>query len=181
MVKKVLTGAIVGLAGLGLLWVAGCAGGGKKVIECEYPYAKEAIGVKLTAERDLNSFNNQAHTVVVVFYELSDPNIFEQMLETSDGVSRLLEGKSFDASVLSRRTIVMQPGDSKDLLMDRVQGTRYLGVVAGFYNQQAQGFHRLYPVPVRKTHSLFGAEKGCFGEPLNVTLKLGSDGFVGGE
>lgn len=181
MGKRALCGWTVTLAAVALLGLAGCGGSRKNVIDCQFMYEKEAITVSLTATADLNRFNNQPHTVVVVFYQLSDPNIFNQMLESADGVGRLLEGKSFDASVLSRRTIVVQPSDVKELRLDRVEGTRYLGVIAGFYEQQPEGFYRLFPVPTRKTHSLFGAEKDCFAEPLAVKLTLGSDGFVRGE
>lgn len=168
------------LAGLLLsLGLGACAGRAPVRVECDFGYQKDAIVFELSALPELNRFNNQAHTVVVVFHLLSDPHTFHQSLESAAGIGRLLEGKRFDPSVLSARQIVIQPGESKSLVMDRVQGTRYVGVVGGFYNQQAQNFSRLYPVPTKKLHSLFGAEKGCLTEVLSVRLPLGSDGFGG--
>lgn len=159
--------------------VTGCGGGAAVRVDCDYGYAKDALSFRLAASPDLNLYNNQPHTVVLVFYSLSDPNSFNQLLESSDGIGRLLEGKRFDASALSPRQIVVQPGETKELVMDRVQGTRYVGVVGGFYNQQAQSFSRLYTVPTKKLTTLFGKEKACVTEPLAVELELGSDGFVG--
>jgi len=157
------------------------ARGGRPVVrvECDYGYQKDAIVFDLVASPDLNRFNGQAHTVVLTFHALSDPNSFNQQLESSEGIGRLLEGKRFDGSDLSTRQIVIQPGEAKQLVMDRVQGTRYVGVVAGFYNQQAQNFSRLYPIPTSKITSLFGKEKGCLTGVLTVRLELGSDGFLG--
>ncbi|MBE0617854.1 MAG: type VI secretion system lipoprotein TssJ [Proteobacteria bacterium] len=155
-----------------------CAGSAPVRVECDYGYQKDAIAFDLVASPDLNRFNNQAHTVILVFYALSDPNSFNQLLESSEGLGRLLEGKRFDPSALSTRQIVVQPGENKQLVMDRVQGTRYVGVVGGFYNQQAQAFSRLYSIPTNKIVSVFGAEKGCVTEALSVSLELGSDGFV---
>jgi len=170
------------LAGLVLsVGLGACAGRGPVRVDCDYGYQKDAIVIDLEASPDLNRFNNQAHTVVLVFHALSDPNSFNQLLESSEGIGRLLEGKRFDPSALSTRQIVVQPGESKQLVMDRVQGTRYVGVVAGFYNQQAQSFSRLYPIPTKKLVSMFGAEKGCVTEPLSVRVPLGSDGFVGSD
>lgn len=164
-----------------LAWVAGCGGKPAYKAPCQYTYEQEAVAVNLAAAPDLNSTNNQPHTVLVLLYQLADPNMFKQLLETQEGVGRLLEGKAFDGSVVSRRQLVVQPGEVKPVKMDRVQGARYLGVVAGFYNQQAQNFSRLYPIPTRIERSLFGKEKSCYSLPLEIALRLGSDGFVGSE
>jgi len=171
-------GAAVLVALLGIAWLSACAGRAVKV-DCEYGYAKDAVVFDLAASPDLNRFNNQAHTVVLVFHALSDPNAFNQLLESAEGVGRLLEGKRFDPSSLSTRQIVIQPGEARQFVMDRVQGTRYIAVVAGFYAQQANNFSRLFPIPTRKVRSLLGAEKGCLTEVLSARLELGSDGFVG--
>lgn len=163
---------------LAMMGAPGCGGGTAVRVDCDYGYEKDALSFRLSASPDLNLYNNQPHTVVLVFYALSDPNSFNQLLESSDGIGRLLEGKRFDASALSPRQIVVQPGEQKELVMDRVQGTRYVGVVGGFYNQQAQNFSRLFTVPTKKLTTLFGKEKACVTEPLAVELVLGSDGFA---
>ncbi len=164
-----------------LLLVVSCGGKPAYKAPCEYTYEQEAVRVDLVAAPDLNNYNNQPHTVLVLLYQLSDPNMFKQLLESQEGAGRLLEGKAFDGSVVSHRQLVVQPGEVKQLKMDRVQGARYLGIVAGFYNQQAQNYSRLYPIPTRAERSIFGKEKACYSMPLDVALRLGSDGFVGGE
>ena len=158
----------------------GCGNKGHKA-PCDYAYEPAAMSVDLVASPDLNSYNNQPHTDLVLLYQLSDPNMYKQLLESQEGVGRLLEGSAFDGSVVSRRQLVVQPGEVKQLKMDRVQGARYLGIVAGFYNQQAQNFSRLFPIPTRVDKSLFGKEKRCYALPLDVNLRLGPDGFVGGQ
>ena len=164
-----------------VLLAAGCGGNQAYKAPCEYTYEQEAVRVNLVAAPDLNSTNNQPHTVLVLLYQLSDPNMFKQLLESQEGAGRLLEGKAFDGSVVSHRQLVVQPGEAKQVKMDRVQGARYLGIVAGFYNQQAQNFSRLYTIPTHIERSLFGKEKGCYSVPLEMALQLGSDGFVGNE
>jgi len=153
----------------------------KQQIACVYPYEKAAVNVNLNATTDLNKYSGQPHTVVVMLYQLSDPNIFNQMIETPEGLGDLLEGKRFDASALSFRQAVIQPGENKQILMDRVEGTRYLGVVGGFYNRQARNFSRLYSMPTKKVTSFFFIEKGCTAKKFKLDLSLGSDGFIGGE
>jgi type VI secretion system VasD/TssJ family lipoprotein len=165
------TKSILLLSGLLLsLLAAGCAGKGKEVP----PYVKDAIEFKVSAVPDLNFANNQSHTVVLVVYELSQPNIFKQMLESSDGVVQLLEGKQFDSSVLSRRRAIVQPGENTSFLMDQVEGARYVAVVAGFYSMQgSSNFSRLYPIELKGGFFWSGS-----GPRMTIDLRLGRDGIV---
>ncbi len=160
--------------GFGLLCAAvvmtGCGGKGKEVP----PYVKDAIGINITAVPDLNFFNNQSHTLVLAVYELSDPNIYKQMLESSEGVVQLLEGKQFDATVLSRRRATVQPGESTSFVMDQVEGARYVAVVAGFYSMQGQSnFSRLYPIELKGGYFWSGG-----GPQMLIDLRLGRDGIT---
>lgn len=148
--------------------LAACAGG-KEVP----PYVKDAIEVKVAAAPDLNFFNNQSHTVVLAVYELADPNMFKQMLASSDGVVQLLEGKQFDGSVLSRRREIIQPGENKSMVMDQVEGARYVAIVAGFYSMQgATNFSRLMPIDLK------GDYFWSSGPRMLIDLRLGRDGIV---
>lgn len=150
--------------------LSACAGGGKEVP----PYVKDAIELKVGASPDLNFFNNQSHTVVLAVYELSDPNIFKQMLESSDGVSQLLEGKQFDSSALSRRREIVQPSDNKSIVMDRVEGARYVAVVAGFYSMQGTtNFSRVYAIELKGGFFWSGS-----GARMTIDLQLGRDGIM---
>jgi type VI secretion system VasD/TssJ family lipoprotein len=147
-----------------------CGGGGKEVP----PYVKDAIELKIVASPDLNFFNNQSHTTVLAVYELSDPNIYKQMLESSDGVGQLLEGKQFDSSALSRRREVIQPGENKSILMDQVEGARYVAVVAGFYSLQGPtNFSRLYAIDLKGGFFWSGS-----GARMIIDLRLGRDGIT---
>ena len=156
-----------------LLTLNGCATKSKD----DYRYIKDALVINLNATDDLNTFNNQSHTVVLALYELSNPNIFNQMLEAPEGVVQLLEGKQFDESVLSRRKLVIQPGENKEFRIDRVEGARYLGVVAGFYSMQGSGnFSRIFPINLSSGPSYFWTKTE---EPRKtIELTLGSDGFM---
>ena len=162
------------IVGLGLfcaaVLLAGCASKGKGLP----PYVKDAIGIKVIAAPDLNFFNNQSHTLVLVVYELSDPNVFKQMLESSEGVVQLLEGKQFDSTVLSRRRATVQPGEDTSFVMDQVEGARYVAVVAGFYSMQgSSNFSRLYPIELKGGFFWSGG-----GPQMLIDLRLGRDGIM---
>jgi predicted component of type VI protein secretion system len=110
---------------------------------------------------------------VLVFYQLSQSSVFSQFLDTPEGRAKLLAGDSFDASVLSRRRLVVQPGETQRVVLDRVEGARYLGAVAGFYNIQTQDMSRLLPI-VRETTGMLSWKKP---KPQLVRFALGKSGF----
>lgn len=166
-------GAIgIGLAVLAAFGTAGCATGGKG--KASEPGPKQAVMVSIAAAPDLNTFNNQPHTVVVVLYQLADANVFRQLTESPEGLGKLLEGESFDASVLSRRKMVLQPGQSQQLSMDLQEGARYLGAAGGFYAMRADSASRLYPIELQKKGMLFWSKT----EPLGIQVELGKSGFI---
>ena len=115
-----------------LLFLSACAHRPKD----DFSYRKNALVIDIKAENNLNTYNGQSHTVLLGLFELSDPNIFSQMLEQQGSVSKLLGMDAFGGDVVSRRKLIIQPGEHKQLLMDRVEGARYLGVVAGYYKPQ---------------------------------------------
>lgn len=170
--------ALGSLACLLILWIAGCSGGDVKRAECHYAYEKGAITLHLTAAPDLNRYDGQPHTVVVSVYQLSNPNVFSQSMETPEGLSTLMQGERFDESVLSPRQVILQPGESETVTLDRVEGARYVGVVGGFFNRNADQVSRLYEVPTKKITSLFGKEKDCIVKSMEVGLNLGAKGIV---
>jgi type VI secretion system VasD/TssJ family lipoprotein len=134
----------------------------------------DLIAVTLTASKDLNTFNNQSHTLVLVLYQLTQSSVYAQFLDTPEGKSKLLAGESFDPSVLSRRRVVLQPGETQRIELDRMEGARYLAAVAGYYNVQTQDMSRVLPV-VRETSGLPGFKKL---KPQLVHLSLGKSGFA---
>lgn len=133
----------------------------------------DVIAVTLTGSKDLNTFNNQSHTLVLVLYQLSQSSVFAQFLETPEGKAKLLSGESFDPSVLARRRVVLQPGETQQVVVDRAEGAKYLGAVAGYYNVQTQDMSRLVPV-VRETTGMLSWKKP---KPQLVHYALGRNGF----
>ena len=191
--KKMAAAWCAGAICVGML--AGCGGGQKaaavksaasdakgaeekaselKAVVDEKPVQGDVISVTLTGSKDLNTFNNQPHTLVLVLYQLSQSGVFSQFLETPEGKAKLLAGDSFDATVLARRRLVLQPGEAQQVILDRVDGAKYLGAVAGYYNEQPKDVSRVLPV-ARETTGMLSWKKP---KPQTVHFSLGRTGFV---
>jgi type VI secretion system VasD/TssJ family lipoprotein len=114
----------------------------------EFTYEREAVALRLKAEAQLNVFQNRSHTLLVCIYQLRDPNSFNQILDEGEGISKLLECTRFDASVSTAKKLVLQPGQETIENLDRADGAKYIGVLAGYYDLKRETSSRLYKVPV---------------------------------
>ncbi len=142
----------------------------------DYTFEEDAIVVNVTADTNLNRKDGKPHTLLICLYQLRDPKTFNQLSGDEDGLYRLLECSLFDGSVASARKLIIQPGEEKEIVLDRAQGARYAAVVAGYYRMQKEGMLRLYDVPVIvKRVSLFSSSKIQLPETLMISLKLGPE------
>jgi type VI secretion system VasD/TssJ family lipoprotein len=113
-----------------------------------WKYEKDAISLSYKSDSQLNSFQGNPHTLVLCIYQLRDPNAFNQLIEEEEGLSKLLECGKFDQSVTSSKRLVIYPATEKTETLDRAEGTKYVGMVAGYYMLHKEGSVRFYSVPV---------------------------------
>jgi len=140
-------------------------------------YVQDAVIVNIAASNTLNAYNAQAHTIVLSLFELSDPNMFNQLREKKEGVIKLLGTGKFDASVLSRRKFIIQPGQKKVISLDRVSGARYLGIVAGYFDlQRSEDYSRLYSLELTYAPNYYWSRSK--NPKVLVKLLLGESSFI---
>lgn len=141
-----------------------------------YTFEEDAIIVNVTADPNLNRRDGKPHTLLICLYQLRDPNTFNQLSGDEAGLYRLLACSLFDGSVASARKLIIQPGEEKEIVLDRAQGASYVAVAAGYYLMQKEGMLRLYDVPIIvKRVSLFSSSKIQLPETLTISLKLGPE------
>jgi len=132
----------------------------------EWKYEKDAIRLHYRSDSRVNSYQGNSHTLMLCIYQFRDPNAFNQLVGEEDGLSKLLECSRIDPSVTGSKRMTVYPGDEKTESLDRAEGTKYVGIVAGYYLLHKERSVRFYEVPL----SLF------FHNPktLNINLYLGS-------
>lgn len=96
-------------------------------------FGNGAIQLQVKADPQLNRFEKSAHALLLCLYQLKGPEGFNQLALEKDGIPRLLDCSRFDATVVSARQIVVQPGQDLKEIRDRGDGARYLGIAAGYY------------------------------------------------
>jgi type VI secretion system VasD/TssJ family lipoprotein len=159
------------LVWIGCLMILSCASA-PPMLPPEWRYEKEAIKVTLEADPQLNLYNNMAHTLQLCVYQLKDPNGFNQLRETEEGLYKLLEGGMFDASVANFKRLNMSPGQSTPFTMDRAEGAKYIGIAAGYATIQKDRITRLIDIPVIVVEEGGGFKKQKVSRPDIIRLKL---------
>ena len=93
------------------------------------------IRLRVQADPQLNRYEKTSHALMLCLYQLREPDGFRLLVQARDGLPRLLECGRFDASVVSARQIVVQPGQEVSDNCEKAEGARYLGLATGYYHQ----------------------------------------------
>jgi type VI secretion system VasD/TssJ family lipoprotein len=140
----------------------------------EWKLEKEGVILNIRADSQLNSSKGKAYTLYFVIYQLANPNTFNQLSQDADGISKLLESKIIDSSVVSVKNMVIYPGSDVTYRMDRASGAMYVGVVAGYGAMVKERMVRLFDVPVHiKKSSMWSLQRKLVPGPLTINLSLG--------
>ena len=137
----------------------------------EWGYEKDAIALHVVSDPQLNLYQKQPHSLTVCLYHLRDPNGFNQLVDEKDGLAKLLDCGRFDPSVTYSRRLVIQPNQEIKELLDRTDGAKFIGIVAGFYLLQKEGSVKSYTIPVTEVKK--GSTLVQKTEKLNIDLYLG--------
>ncbi|SPD75703.1 Type VI secretion system outer membrane lipoprotein TssJ [uncultured Desulfobacterium sp.] len=111
-------------------------------------YEKNAISLLLRSDPRLNYYENMPHSLLVCVYQMKDPNSFNQLADETDGLYELLQCSLFDPSALNSKRLTVHPGQDMDITIDRAEGAKYFGIVAGYYSIKKDSITRLFEIPV---------------------------------
>lgn len=114
----------------------------------EWTHQKDAVTLRLGADRLLNLYQGKPHSLIVCVYHLKDLNGFEQLSDENGGLSKLLECNRFDSGVTYAKRLVVQPNQEIRESLDRTEGAKYVGLVAGYYALHKATSVRTYEIPV---------------------------------
>ncbi len=117
------------------------------------------ITLNFKADPALNLYDGSAHALHVCVYQLIDPNAFYQLSEDEAGLSKLMRCDRFDPGVGLANRFIIQPGEMSTERVNRAEGARHIGIVAGYFNLKKDNVIRMAPVSLG---------------PMNLDLYLGS-------
>lgn len=97
-------------------------------------YMPGGISITYTADKDLNSYDQSPHYVMLAIYQLDNINGFHQLAKNSTGINQLLNLSKFDSSVVGIDTKFINAGEAGLITLDRLENTKWVGIVAGYYD-----------------------------------------------
>lgn len=138
-------------------------------------YEERDIRIYLTADAELNLYNDIPHTLFVCIYQLSDLNRFDLLSGDLDGLYEILECSSFDSSIKSTKRLFLNPGEKITIFMDRVAETEFVAVVAGYSSLEKEKIIRCFDIPmVAEKTGAFSRTKTTKPGRLDIELALGT-------
>lgn len=144
-----------------------------------WDFRQDAIQINYIADEKLNSYNGRPHTLILVMYQLSDSAPFNEKSRLRDGLSELLLGEHFDPSVVGIDRFIIQPGDKETISIDRLENTRRIGIVAGYYKLEPKESSKTFEIEYHieeKGH--IRKKKTAVIENIRIFLNLGPEGIL---
>jgi type VI secretion system VasD/TssJ family lipoprotein len=150
--------------------------------EIEWSYAKEGIWLQLASDDQLNNYENESHTLVMGVYQLSETQSFYKLLADRPQISNdLLTGQT-GKQVIQFDRYVLTPGKATVLKLDRAQGAKFIGMIAGYYDFNAVNAARLFRVPVNmQSEGMLSTTYKAEPAVLALRLIFGSTGINNAE
>lgn len=159
----------------------GCRSSQPKLPAPEWNFQPNGIQINYTSDQKLNSYNNEPHSLVLSVYQMTEPSAFKSYAKTRDGLQRLLQISNLDkrktimfAELLDMQTFIIEPGTSETLFINRVKDSKWVGIVAGYFNLMPQHANYVCQFPiVHKEEGFFKKKTTTTVGLLNINLALG--------
>ncbi|HUH41406.1 MAG TPA: type VI secretion system lipoprotein TssJ [Castellaniella sp.] len=139
--------------------------------EVSWDFARNAIQIELASDDNLNAYFNQPHTLVMGVFQVDDAKTFVKMLGDASGLKKMLATGDAGNDVIQLDRYVISPGKQTILDIDRVQDTKFVGIVAGYYDFDPSVSARLFRIPLNiETSGMISTSYKA--QPAHLALRL---------
>lgn len=139
-----------------------------------WPMEPGGLRCRLEASPDLNRDKETALGLTLCVYQLKEYDAFSNKAATPEGLDELLQCRADAAQAQSARLFQLQPGATQDVVMDRAEHARYLGVVAGYTHLRPDQCAALLPFPLHTgTEGVIFRSTVYSAAPVQVLIRLG--------
>lgn len=129
---------------------------------------------RMEASPDLNRDDDVTLGLTLCLYQLKEYDTFSNKAATPDGLDELLQCRPDAAQAQSARLFQLQPGATRDEVMDRAEHARYLGVVAGYAHLRPDQCAVVLPFPLHTdTEGVIFRSTVYSAAPVQVLIRLG--------
>jgi type VI secretion system VasD/TssJ family lipoprotein len=178
------------LAILMLLTLAGLSGCGSQepspeqtaLTNMKWSYADHAIELNLTATADLNQYNGQAHNLLLVVAQFDNANAFSTYTSSPQQFNKLLLLTAPPTGMIGINRVFITPGQTLHLKLPRLEGSKIIGIAAGYAHLDPLRSAKLYQIGVDLTSKgFFSKTWTATPQPIAIDLLLGPDALLRGQ
>lgn len=143
------------------------------------PFASHAITVTLRAEPNLNALNDIPNSCTILIIQAADKTALDSLQKSPVQLKSIFSGAGAEGKILQVDRYVVMPGQVNTLHIDRVENTRYVEMVAGYFPFPTEKHIVRFQVPI-STHQEGWWNKVWLAElsPLDINVTLGSESIV---
>lgn len=147
----------------------------------KWSYAENAIQLNLTADEGLNQYDGQAHNLLLVVAQFDTANAFSTYTGSSQQLSSLLLMTSAPTGMIGINRIFVDPGETKSISLPRLEGTKMVGIAAGYAHLDPLRSAKLYQIGVEvNSTGFFSKTWTAEPQPIAIDLLLGPDALLRG-
>ncbi|MCP3927360.1 MAG: type VI secretion lipoprotein TssJ [Desulfobacterales bacterium] len=112
-------------------------------------FKKNAIEMHITPSKDLNKYQEREHTLFLLIFQMNDPNGFNSLCATTEGIQSILSGDVVESSIgiLSTEKFVVSPGKEMIVKIDRAKSAQNIGFIAAYFNLAPEKVFKILKIP----------------------------------
>lgn len=144
--------------------------------DMKWSYAQDAITLYVESTKDLNEWDGQPHSLLMVVTQFEEPSIFEPYTKSSRKLASLLLADEPPEGLLNTQRYYIEPDSSNTFKLARVDKAKYVGIALGYQHLDPRRSVRIYQIGVDMDYSgLILREYIAEPQPLRLELLLGGE------
>ncbi|MBU2880492.1 type VI secretion lipoprotein TssJ [Psychrosphaera sp. B3R10] len=114
-----------------------------------WDYDPAAIVFRFQTPPQLNLYVGKPHSLYLKVFQLSDLKVFKDIASTPAGIRELLTSKKedIDTSIVASSDLTISPSSNEVITVDRFKETKFVAVVAGYYQLQTEDSVQIFEIP----------------------------------
>lgn len=147
-----------------------------------WSYGPNALQLSLDSDAALNTYDGEAHSVVLAVVQSAEPAPFYSQLQTPDTLAKLLQTGQPTPGLLQVTRYAVEPGHQTMVQLDRAQGAKYAGVIVAYYGVPLARTAKLFNLPVTvEKKGIIASYYSAKPAAANIQVKLGAESLINTE
>lgn len=158
---------------------AGCAA--HAPLPPEYDFGKNAIVIHVKTEMGILPAQERASLLSLCVHQLNETGGFERYADEPHGLETLKNCVVMPPGVVYEKKLGIRPGQDYTFVLDRAEGARYVGLVAGYAGLDRSATVRLFQIPLIEIKKGWMLRRSLQEAEMVVRLTLGPQGIEKAE